>query len=363
VGFSEDSTMGDELVLACANQKTAELYWNSGKSKPTFLSKDFGIIDYKFSSKEGENFCSMKSPPVLRSGSYSVDLLNDEQTILLAGGPYTTASLGFHTMKLPAGEPVLMSRVSSAGAKSDILLKLHGLFMLMAWLGCAGAGMVMARYFKQTWKGKQIFGADRWFQAHRLLMVCTVILSVVAVVVIVMEVGVTPLAMEHLSRNAHPVIGLVCVILAIAQPIMAAFRPHPGDSGRKLFNWAHWAVGNMAHVFGICAIFLAGNLAKANLTSTEWWSWVLLAYVVFHVLSHLIFSALWAKAENSSRRVSDHQMAEVNGLSKVQNNNFNVDEKNDQEGGAFRKILFFVYFLTAWVVVAVLAVAVFTAEG
>merc|ERR1712179_306392 len=83
---------------------------------------------------------------------------------------------------------------------------------------------------------------------------------------------------------------------AIIQPIMAAFRPHPGDSGRKIFNWAHWGVGNMAYVFGICAIYLAGTLSNANLSSTKWWNWMLLGYVVLHVLTHLIFSVLWAKA-------------------------------------------------------------------
>ena len=151
-------------------------------------------------------------------------------------------------------------------------------------------------------------GADRWFQAHRLFMVTAVILSIVAVVLIVVEVGVSPLGLEHLERNAHPVIGLICVLLALVQPIMAAFRPHPGDAGRKLFNWAHWGVGNMAHVFGICAIFLAGNLTKANLSSTEWWSWVLVAYVVFHVITHLVFSLLWAKSERT-QRIADQQLA------------------------------------------------------
>ena len=164
-------------------------------------------------------------------------------------------------------------------------------------------------YNELIFQGKQIFGADRWFQAHRLLMASAVLLSVVAMVVIVIEVGVHPLQIEHLSKNAHPVIGLICVILAIIQPIMAAFRPHPGDSGRKLFNWAHWGVGNAAHVLGICAIFLAGSLSKANLGSTEWWSWLLLGYVIFHVLTHLIFSVLWARAENSQRIGSDHQMS------------------------------------------------------
>ena len=71
---------------------------------------------------------------------------------MLAGGPYATASLSFHDMKIAAAEPVSLKNVSEVGLRSDLLVKLHGLFMLVAWLGCAGAGMMMARYFKQTWK-------------------------------------------------------------------------------------------------------------------------------------------------------------------------------------------------------------------
>ena len=53
----------------------------------------------------------------------------------------------------------------------------------------------------------------------------------------------------------------------------------------------------------------------------------------------------------------------MNGMTEIQNNNFHVDEMQDQKAGSYRKILFLIYVLTAWVVVAVLAVAVFQAEG
>ena len=56
---------------------------------------------------------------------------------------------------------------SLLGSKSEILMQFHGVFMLVAWLGFAGTGMLFARYFRQTWVGKQIQGKDRWFQAHR----------------------------------------------------------------------------------------------------------------------------------------------------------------------------------------------------
>ena len=231
-----------------------------------------------------------------------------------------------------------------------------------------------------TFKGKPIFGADRWFQAHRLFMVSTVIFSVAGLIVIIVQVKFAPFS--TLDINAHPAIGLVCVVLAFLQPIMAAFRPHPGDDGRKIFNWAHWGVGNAAHAFGICAIFLVGDLAAAKLTNVGWWSWVLLAFVIFHVLTHVIYSLLWAKNERSPQKVTDHQMSgsvrffyskadfktlfwilAMNDPTKIHNNNFATDEKLDQEGGSLRKVLFLIYFATAWVLVGVLSWAVFSAES
>jgi len=361
IGLSEDSSMGDELVIACANKNSAEVFWNSGKTKPTYLNDNSGISSYEFSSENGNTFCRLKSSGMLKSGKYSADLLQKSYALLLAGGPYlSTGNLGFHTVKEAADQPKKLELVSNAGSRSNLLFKLHGLFMLIAWIGCAGAGMIMARYFKQTWKGKKICGLDRWFQVHRFLMVLVVALSVAATIFILYETGIDPL--RRIEINAHPVIGLVCVILALIQPIMAAFRPHPGDSGRKLFNWAHWGVGNLAHGFAICAIFLAGNLSAAKLSSIEWWPWAMVAYVVIYVLTHIILSILWARSEKSSK-VETHPMSEINGNQKGRSNGSFVGEENkDLPGGTARKSLFALYFILAWVFVGFLGWTVFNVE-
>merc|ERR1719400_2650033 len=199
--------------------------------------------------------------------------------------------------------------------------------------------MILARYFKNTWRGQQLGGKDLWFVLHRSIMV---------------EVDIQPLALSNLKNNAHPVIGLTCVILAILNPIMAVFRPHPGAPGRTLFNWAHWAVGNTAHICAVVAIFLAGTLAKANLASNSWWTWTMLGYVIFHFLVHTF---LMAKEERSSK-VRDTQMQMMNG--KVSPMDYD-DGVSAESGSGVRKFLMFVYMLAAWGVAAALIVAVFQA--
>lgn len=35
--------------------------------------------------------------------------------------------------------------------------------MLAAWIGTASAGILLARYFRQTWVGTTMCGKDLWF--------------------------------------------------------------------------------------------------------------------------------------------------------------------------------------------------------
>ena len=294
----------------------------------------------------------------ISAGARQVDL-SEKHNLLLAGGSYPSArSLGYHNKdKIASAEPVNLAVLSTVGGRSDLLFRVHGLLMLCAWLGCAGVGMIMARYFKHTWPGTQLGGKDLWFVFHRLLMVVTVLLSLTAVVLVLVEVDVQPLALSSLKNNPHPVIGLICVILAVLNPIMAVFRPHPGAPGRTLFNWAHWAVGNTAHICAVVAIFLAGTLAKANLSSNSWWSWTMLGYVIFHFLVHVILSCLMAKEERSSK-VRDTQMQVING--KAGRQDFD-NEDTEAPGSGVRKLVTFVYTMAAWAVAAALVFAVFQA--
>ena len=88
----------------------------------------------------------------------------------------------------------------------------------------------------------------------RLLMSSTVIFSLMGLLFVVIEKkGFEPIALG----GAHPVLGLITLLLAVTNPIMALFRPHPGTTHRPIFNWAHWAVGNSAHLLAVVTIFLA----------------------------------------------------------------------------------------------------------
>ena len=90
------------------------------------------------------------------------------------------------------------------------------------------------------------------------------------------------------STNPHALLGVITTVLAFIQPVMAYFRPHPGTAKRFIFNWAHWLVGNTAHILAIVCIFLAAGLDAASIP--YWVNWLLVTYVMFHAFTHLILS-------------------------------------------------------------------------
>lgn len=62
-----------------------------------------------------------------------------------------------------SGEALKLSDVSAVKAASKLLLRLHGAFMLAAWIGTASIGIFLARYYRQTWVGTTMCGKDLWF--------------------------------------------------------------------------------------------------------------------------------------------------------------------------------------------------------
>ena len=85
------------------------------------------------------------------------------------------------------------------------------------------------------------FDKDLWFRCHQMFMGCAVILTLIAMIIIIVDRGVAP--WQAIGLNPHPIFGLICVLSAFIQPIMAMFRPHPGSDNRWIFNISHWFVG------------------------------------------------------------------------------------------------------------------------
>ena len=110
---------------------------------------------------------------VLKHDNGEVDLTQPWTILLAAGTDSFSKPGGYHgNNKIATANSLKLETVcfnvqlqlfdctgqvtGALGSAGDLLFRLHGLLMVVAWVGCAGAGMIIARYFKQTWKVGQL---------------------------------------------------------------------------------------------------------------------------------------------------------------------------------------------------------------
>lgn len=82
----------------------------------------------------------------------------------LAATSSSIGGVGYHDIvRQAAAEKRALADVSAIKSASKLLLHLHGSFMIVAWIGFASLGIVLARYYKQTWVDNSCCGKDVWF--------------------------------------------------------------------------------------------------------------------------------------------------------------------------------------------------------
>ena len=170
------------------------------------------------------------------------------------------------------------------------------------------------------------FDKDLWFRLHQLFMSFTVLSTIAGIVVIAIDRGNAPLSLEQVKKNPHPALGMVCIITAFIQPLMALLRPHPESDKRWVFNVAHFLFGNISYTFAIAAIFKAMEYSELEMPENV--VYLLIAYVIVHVLIHFTLTGQrWCSEKNIENQVKD-----------IDNN-----EPLDAPGSGFRKSMAFFY--------------------
>lgn len=175
-----------------------------------------------------------------------------------------------HTTKDSSADALSLTEVGIVGAKSNLLYRLHGAFMLAAWIGCAGTGMLVARYFKKTWVGTQSCGKDIWFAVSKNLAMKkkmplpTILCCFSTIAGLWSSLGCWPMlgSLSFSSRlaagTAQPIIHTPC--LASSLQLSALFSPllrHSVQCQARLAG--HFSTGDTG-LLGICLICLeVGN--------------------------------------------------------------------------------------------------------
>lgn len=123
------------------------------------------------SLENGMIYCQVEREPVTTVNGVKFDLPKQSYFLLLASGSaIRPATVDYHDIvRLSSQQALRLSEVANVGGKSKLLLRLHAAFMIIAWIGTASIGILLARYFKQTWVASSLCGKDIWFAVSKKL--------------------------------------------------------------------------------------------------------------------------------------------------------------------------------------------------
>lgn len=353
VGLSDDTFMGNDSVIECVNEgRNVKAYMSYTIPRPNLDVQRLnrpqdGIELLSGGSVDGMLTCKVRRNAKTIVNGKEYDLERSQYYLLVAAGSKIHENkVSFHDLAyLASGQKKSLSDVSAIKGASKLLLRLHGAFMLVAWIGTASIGILLARYYRQTWVGSQLCGKDQWFAWHRLFMCLTWLLTSAGFVLIFVE-----LKAWSTEQNPHAILGVVTTILCFIQPIGAYFRPHPGTSKRPIFNWLHWLGGNSAHIIAIITIFFAVQLNKAELP--DWFYWVVTGYVAVHVITHLVLSVMGCESDQSkNQRISSFPMKDLGGTGRMSSYS---NRSGDAPFSGFRKLLLAIYIILIILIVVAL---------
>ena len=369
LGLSSDDKMGGDLVTSCVSHSgrvTVSSSWNAGHTNIPMTERMTQLDLLQGSHTDGHLYCRVRldnyiggRPPLAGSKHFHYELDRQSYHVLLAGGEALPGgSLTYHGPRMAQSSADLLhlSRVSHVHTKFDLLLKSHGVVMVVVWLGCAGSGIILARYYKETWTDSEWCGEAQWFLWHRFLMFLVWAGTIAGVVLIVLHTGGWPYSLAFVMTNPHPILGLAALVLTFIQPLMAICRPVPASPLRWIFNWSHWFVGNCAQVIALLAIFFAIELEAAQLERMV--TWVVVGWVAFHVVTHTLLSLNMCWADSGRGEVYP-----LSGrVTEMSRRGYQYTEHDkDKRGGGCRKLWFGLYFITTWAVVGLVVIMIWIA--
>ncbi|KAM8930630.1 putative ferric-chelate reductase 1 [Pelodytes ibericus] len=285
LGFSDDTRMGNDDVYICTKNSNGNISvqhaFNTGKNDPTvYDTNSAGYIVTRYVN--GVLQCSFITQIGISTQARATS--SSSYYLFLASGPSDANGkiMKHSTTPLISSTKVDLSSFALSGIQtgtSPVILA-HGALMLIAWMTTGTIGMFMARYMKSA-AAKPFMGKALWFQVHFYMMILTVILTIIAFIMIFVEVNGW-----SGDIGAHPVLGCIVMILSLIQPIVALFRPDPKSQRRSIFNWGHSINALVIKVLAVATIFL--GLRLIDTTPTLWLSKVMGASFAWKILFFII---------------------------------------------------------------------------
>ncbi|XP_065069544.1 putative ferric-chelate reductase 1 [Rhopilema esculentum] len=303
VGGKMDNAKG-EVCFKDSSTPRLKAFVNNGYS-PDFSQSTAGLTITGNGINNNFVTCKYSRPISPPSGSYMVDLNTNWHIVAAFGDSLSGTNPGYHgqsalktgfsSTKIDLKKPCL---IKSASKSVDKVIA-HGCLMIIAWVCFAASGMFIARYTKPLASEKSCFGEKVWFQSHRIFMTTALVLTIISFIIIfVHKEGWSD------GAGAHPILGCIVTFLALLQPIMAAFRPHPGEDRRWIFNWAHRFVGSTALTIAAVTVILGLKLFGVSFVVIIIWIVVCVVLIIIMEIGLKVFEK--STAEYNPARANDN---------------------------------------------------------
>ncbi|MFT7809084.1 putative ferric-chelate reductase 1 isoform X1 [Arapaima gigas] len=302
-GFSNDQKMGNDDIYICViNGSGVQVQHahSTGKVMPQILSQG-QVSNVQSSVNNGVISCSFTSQNAITTQSRSA-ASNFTYYLLFASGPASGGSIKFHDNTFSSNQKVDLTNPQFLATSEPSSVKAHGALMLISWMTTGSLGMLIARYLKAATKQHRCCNKDFWFLVSFLFDNDIKILTLTFFFKLMNNISA--------FQGAHPVLGCIVMILALIQPIGAAFRCAPGNKWRFVFNWGHALNALVIKVLAVAAIFT--GLGLIDNTDSRWLQKVMGGFVAWEVLCFLLYELnLRNCLKEKTERTSDSNTTEV----------------------------------------------------
>ncbi|XP_062595573.1 putative ferric-chelate reductase 1 [Saccostrea cucullata] len=315
IGLSSDAKMGGDSVMSCkvnSGMVSFELGYTTGTSYLALPSlAGSGVRVLETSQTAGRVRCVVER--TLDSINPKVFSLTQKWYLLRSTGPLAGDTVTKHSTKSASSSPVdfLSTSLVTEEQPDNLMVKIHGSFMIIAWVMFSSIGIVTARFFKNGWEGTTLMGQKVWFQIHRTCMVLVFTFTVSAFVVIFVDVGGYREVVVEESKGYlryHPILGIIVTSLTVINPIMSLFRCAPTDRRRPIFYIAHFTVGTVAHILAAITVLFGMNIDRASLPAEA--SYIMYAYIAVFVIIEISLELL-KLCQTQSDDASSHVAIEM----------------------------------------------------
>ena len=259
IGFgSGDSGMGPAEFYVAQESGVSNDYLSDTYGTPAARTTS-NIVSSSCDAGGGRLNCSF-TRPLVGDASDEESLESGSFYIRYGVGTGTSSGISKHgSDRALSGSAVELFTISAQTvdpptSSGGVLYKVHGILMTFAWLFMLPFGAFVARFRSAVGMEKMVEGGSGptklWFAIHQPLQYLGVIFMIIALVLILVQLG------GSFIVSPHAVTGIITISLALCQPAFAFCRNGCSkDKDEKAKFHAGWHIFHA--IFGYLAIVLA----------------------------------------------------------------------------------------------------------